>query len=131
MPGGPAAHDEGLVRDLGEGDRVPAGQRVGRGHGEHERLDEDAAPLDAGTGHPVGGELDVGAAGGQLLRHPSALPHGGALEHDRTRGWSRRNARISPGTSQEPEAEREGEGHDAALGVDELVDRRQCRRRGR
>ena len=81
MPGGPAAHDEGLVRDLGEGDRVAAGQRVGRWHGEHERLDEDAAPLDAGAGHPLGGELDVGAPGGELLRHPSALPHGRALEH--------------------------------------------------
>ena len=44
----------------------------------------------------------------------------------RTRGWSRRNLRISPGTSHVPEAEREGQRHDAGLGVDQLVDGRQA-----
>ena len=44
----------------------------------------------------------------------------------RTRGWSRRKARIRPGTSHDPRLSGKASGDDTALGVDELVDGRQA-----
>ena len=117
-----AAHER-LIGDLAEGDRRPAGQRVVGGDGEHERLDEDASPLDALPADPLGGELDVGASGGQLLRHLPALPHGGALQHHPHPRVGGPEAADQPGHEPGAQAEREGQRDHAPLGVDQLVDR--------
>ena len=71
---------------------------------------------------PLGGELDVGATGGQLLRHLPALPHGGALQHHAHPRVGGPEAADQPGHEPRAQAEREGERDHAALGVDQLVD---------
>ena len=111
-PDGAAAHDEGLVRDLGEGDGI-RGRRSGWVGGTAStsgstRMRRHSTP---GPVDPVRRQLDVGAPGGELLRHPAALPHGGALEHHAHPGCVAAGTPGSaPGTSQEPEAQREGQG---------------------
>ena len=103
MPEGARRTTKGSSATSARATRVPVGQRVRRRDGEDERLDEDATPLDVRAGDPVGGELDVGPSGGELLGHPPALPHRGALRGRRGPVGGRcRKARISPGTSQEP-----------------------------
>ena len=125
-PRGSSAHDERLGRHLGERDGIAARQRVGQADGEDEGLDEHATPLDVGAEDPVRRQLDVGGPGREVLRDPPALSDRGAQQHDPDPGVVPAEGLDQPRHEPGPEAEGEGQRHDAGLGVDELAHGREA-----
>ncbi len=93
--------------------------------GEDERLVEHVLPGDALAGDPGGRQLEVGPPGGELGRDPAVLPRRRALEGDAHPRVLAPEGADEVGDEPAAEAQREGEGDHAALGVDELTDRGQ------
>ena len=117
-----AQHHERLVGGLGERDTLPLRQRVADGHGEEERLGEQALPGHVRVAGAAGGELQVDAASCHE-RRPELVARGfePELHAGMLRAELRDRARDQPGAQRQLE----GDDHRAGLRVGELVHGRQ------